>query len=267
MCGRLTAAWGQASYLCVNTPSACASGGSGYSPAMLFPIQSSFLKLGFLLCLAGLAGFSSSSFAADAASGKSQLEQDPEGWIDIMPPADLKGWYRVPVPPNAPLGREQWHVDAAGKVLVCDGDGGHDMLLLERQFGDAVFHFEFRYTKLEGKSGYNSGAYVRNSKDGAIWHQAQFGDANGGFLFGQTPTDDGKKKSFNLNKEVKESRVKPAGEWNTMEVTARGKVLTLWVNGGVTCQFNDCGAPVGHIGVEGEGYRIEFRNLKVKELK
>ena len=51
-----------------------------------------------------------------------------------------------------------------------------------------------------------------------------------------------------------------------MEVTARGKTLTLWVNGAVTCQFNNCGKPKGHVGLEGEGYRVEFRNLKVKEL-
>ena len=61
-------------------------------------------------------------------------------------------------------------------------------------------------------------------------------------------------------------RVKPAGQWNTMEVTARGKTLTLWVNGAVTCQFHNCGQEKGHVGLEGEGYRIEFRNLKVKEL-
>ncbi len=61
--------------------------------------------------------------------------------------------------------------------------------------------------------------------------------------------------------------VKPVGEWNTFEVTARGRTLTLWVNGAVTCQFDNCGQPRGHIGVEGEGYRIEFRNLKVKELR
>ena len=61
-------------------------------------------------------------------------------------------------------------------------------------------------------------------------------------------------------------RVKPAGEWNTLEVTARGKTLTLWVNGAVTCQFDDCGMAQGRVGLEGEGYRIEFRNLKVKAL-
>lgn len=52
-----------------------------------------------------------------------------------------------------------------------------------------------------------------------------------------------------------------------MEITARGKQLTLWVNGAVTCLSDGCEAPKGHVGLEGEGYRIEFRNLKVKELR
>ena len=198
---------------------------------------------------------------------KSALQSDPEGWMDILPPADLKDWFRVPVPPTGHLGREQWHVDAEKKFLICDGDGGHDMLLFNKEIGDAVFHFEFCYTKIEGKTGYNSGAYVRNSKDGAIWHQAQFGDAKDGYLFGQTLGPDGQKKSFNLKKLVTDMRVKPAGEWNTLEVTARGKVLTLWVNGAVTCQFQDCGSEKGYLGLEGEGYRIEFRNLKLKALR
>jgi len=203
---------------------------------------------------------------ADTTGPKSALETDPQGWVDILPPADLKGWYRVPVPPTGQLGREQWHVDTGKQVLICDGDGGHDMLLFNQEFGDAIFHFEFCYTRIEGKTGYNSGAYVRNSKDGAIWHQAQFGDAKDGFLFGVTPTAEGKKKFFSLAKEVKEMRVKPAGEWNTLEVTARGQTLTLWVNGAVTCQLGDCGLAQGRLGLEGEGYRIEFRNLKVKAL-
>jgi len=138
------------------------------------------------------------------------------------------------------------------------------MLLLDKEIGDVIFHFEFRYTRIEGKTGYNSGAYVRNSEDGSIWHQAQFGDAKDGYLFGETLTAEGKKKFFNLAKQVKDMRVKPAGEWNTFEVTAHGKVLTLWVNGATTCQFPDCGLAKGRVGLEAEGYRIEFRNLKIK---
>jgi hypothetical protein len=200
------------------------------------------------------------------AETPSALEADPQGWVDVLPPVDLKDWYRAAVPPTDKLGRPQWHVDAEKKLLICDGDGGHDMLMLEKEFGDIIFHFEFRYVPVEGKSGYNSGAYVRNSRDGSIWHQAQFGDATGGYLFGESPAADGKAKFFTLTDAVKDMRVKPAGQWNTLEITARGKTLSLWVNGAVTCQFPDCGMEKGRIGVEAEGFRIEFRNLKVKEL-
>jgi Domain of Unknown Function (DUF1080) len=219
------------------------------------------------LVVAIVLGLSLQLQAAETSPTPGALETDAQGWIDLLPTAGLAGWSRVPVPSGGKLGREQWHVDTAEKLLICDGDGGHDMLLCDREFGDAIFHFEFRYTKVEGKTGYNSGAYVRNSPDGAIWHQAQFGDAKDGYLFGQTPAADGKKTFFSLKKQVKDGRVKPAGEWNTMEVTARGKKLTLWVNGAVTCEFDECGMAKGRVGVEGEGYRIEFRNLKVKELK
>ena len=229
--------------------------------------QFSFRHFGVVvgLCLAA-AAFAPRGHAAASSETSSALESDAQGWTDILPSPDLKGWSRVPVPPTGKLGRAQWHVDSDEKTLVCDGDGGHDMLLWNTEVGDAIFHFEFRYTKIEDKTGYNSGAYVRNSKDGAIWHQAQFGDAKDGFLFGETLDSKGNKKFFSLKNKVTDPRVKPAGEWNTMEVTARGKTLTLWVNGAVTCEFEDCGAPTGLVGLEGEGYRIEFRNLKVKKL-
>ena len=241
-----------------------------YVSSIRFSLRQAFFyasHLAVLIALIATCGYGRAVQGAEGPETKSALEADPQGWTDILPGAGLQGWYRVPVPPTGKLGREQWHVDADKHLLICDGDGGHDMLLRDWEFGDAIFHFEFCYTKIDGKSGYNSGAYVRNSKDGSIWHQAQFGDAKDGFLFGETPTPDGKKKFFHLGKAVKDGRVKPAGQWNTMEVTARGSTLTLWVNGAVTCVFENCGQEKGRLGLEGEGYRIEFRNLKVKELR
>ena len=220
--------------------------------------------LGRVLMLSILA-VSVNSIAAETAP--SALTSDPSGWQDLMPAADLKGWSRVPVPPDAPLEKQQWHVDGSGELLICEGDGGHDMLLCDRLFADAIFHCEFRFTKVDGKAGYNSGVYVRNSRDGAIWHQTQLGDAAGGYLFGETHGADGAKRFFTTIDKVKDGRIKPAGAWNTIEMTARGNMLTLWVNGAVTSEVKDCGAPKGVVGLEGEGFRIEFRNLKIKELK
>jgi len=198
---------------------------------------------------------------ADEASTKSALEADSTGWQDIMPAPDLKDWFRVPIPATAKLKRAQWHVQDG--MLVCDGDGGHDMLLLDRELHDCIFHVEFLLPKIEGKKGYNSGVFIRTSRDGAIWHQAQVGSLSGGYWFGVTPAGSGTKK-FNVG--LKPCRVKEAGEWNTFELTASGSKLTLWVNGFVAAVFPDCGLDKGYIGLEGEGFLIKFRNLKLQEL-
>jgi hypothetical protein len=210
-------------------------------------------------CLPGF--FSSHAVSAESASA---LLSEPAGWTDLQPAADLKGWTRVAIPPTNPLGRAQWHVDSPGGVLVCDGDGGHEMLRFDRELADCIFHVEFRFPPVtSGKTNYNSGVFIRNSAEGEIWHQAQL-TMDGGYLFGRTPSD-GQPKRMKLT--PTELRMKPAGEWNTVEVTARGKTLTVWFNGAVTCTYDKCEVPKGYIAVESEGYRIEFRNLKLKELK
>lgn len=57
-----------------------------------------------LLALACALGCSGPALGAESASA---LESEPDGWVDILPGADLKGWYRVAVPPTGTLGRQQ----------------------------------------------------------------------------------------------------------------------------------------------------------------
>jgi hypothetical protein len=40
--------------------------------------------------------------------------------------------------------------------------------------------------------------------------------------------------------------------------------VTLWVNGALTNEWHDCAVAKGHVGLEAEGWKIEFRNVKVK---
>ena len=87
----------------------------------------------------------------------------------------------------------------------------------------------------------------------------------GEFLMGSTPVK-GVVQRVNLRNEMKENRVKPAGEWNVYELRAEGPKLTLWVNGAVTTVLENLEVPKGYVGLEAEGYRIEFRNLKLKIL-
>ena len=98
---------------------------------------------------------------------------------------DLKDWKRVSIPPNTPLKEKNpWSVAADGMTLICDGVGIHEMLLFNQEFGDGIFHVEWKFKKTMDGAKYNSGVFVRTSADGAIWHQAQVGSKNVGYLFG-----------------------------------------------------------------------------------
>jgi len=206
--------------------------------------------------------------AGEAKETKSALENDPAGWTDLLAGAgkDLKDWKRVSIPPKAKLNaRNCWSYDADSKTLICDGIKIHEMLVYDKEFGDGIFHVEWRFKKIDGKSGYNSGVYVRNSADGDIWHQAQVGSKNVGYLFGETLVD-GKKKGFRADDKTPQ-RGKEAGEWNVYEITCKGPTVTLWINGAVTATWKDCQVPRGYFGLEAEGYLIEFKNTLFKELK
>lgn len=196
---------------------------------------------------------------------KSALESDPTGWIDLLKDKDLKSWKRVPIPPGGKLNaKDPWKREADG-TLLCDGVGVHEMLLYDKELGDGIFHVEWRFKKVEGKSGYNSGVYARNSADGKVWHQAQVGNKNVGFIFGDTLVD-GKLKREKVASTVPQ-RGKEPGEWNVYELSCKGKNVTLWVNGAVTCEWKNCEVPKGYLGMEAEGWVIEFRNAKFKEMK
>ena len=214
-----------------------------------------------------LLGFILLSAIGACAQIPSALEADPTGWKDIMPAPSFEGWTRLPFMSTAPLdAASQWKVDTTNHVLLCEGNRGHEWLRYDKELTNAIFHAEYRFTKIEGGKGYNSGVMLRNSADGAVYFQAQAGEEGTGWLFGGIPVN-GQIQRFNLRSEMKENRVKPAGEWNVFEVRAEGPKMSVWVNGGVTAEKADIAVLKGYAGLEGEGYRIEFRNIKLKELK
>jgi hypothetical protein len=213
-----------------------------------------------LLCFLMIAAYGMSQVKIGGDSGAGE-------WIDLLADNSLKDWTRVAVPPTAPLAAvSPWRLDTSTGTLTCEGEkAGHEWFRYNREFGNFIYHVEFRFTKLEGDRKYNSGIYVRNNADGTIWHQAQVGSASGGYIFGDTLVN-GVKQRINLSTQIKEKRVKEAGEWNIFEIRAEGRHIALQVNGAETSDFAECEVARGYVGLEAEGYRIEFRNVRLKEL-
>lgn len=78
---------------------------------------------------------------------------------------------------------------------------------------------------------------------------------------------DGKQPArYTLQKEMKENRVKPAGEWNVYDIRCVGAICTLAVNGQVVNTV-DTGTTRGYVGLEAEGYQITFTDFRLRELK
>lgn len=185
----------------------------------------------------------------------------------LLPPADLKGWTRVPIPATSGVNPKlQWKVDADQKTLICTGEGGHEWLRYDTEVGDFELELDWKFTPKPGETKYNSGVGIRLSKMGEIWYQAQTGLA-GAYLFGNNITPEGTLRGFNLKAEMKENRVKPAGEWNHFVIRCQGDTISLSVNGEVVNSLARVGLRRGYIGFEAEGYEIAFKDIKLKSLE
>jgi hypothetical protein len=184
--------------------------------------------------------------------------------VNLFPEKYQDAWTRVAIPPDHPVSQvAQWHIDPSKRIIVCDGNGGHEWLRFNQEFRNFTFHVKWRFTRLPGSPAYNSGVFFRNNKDGSIWHQAQT-SLNGGYIFGQTLID-GKPTHFNEQKNMTENRINPPGKWNTYDIRCVANTCTLAVNGEVVNTIHN-DIEKGYIGLESEGYQIEFKNLVVKEL-
>jgi hypothetical protein len=225
--------------------------------------------------------------AAMPDSDRSALATQPGGWVDITPGPGLAGWSRIaPVSTRGVEARVDpaqavWVVDRKTGVVDCRGHlppplpgakgkdgtpakgGSHEMLSYDQEVGDFIFHVEWRFTDPQ-RPGWNAGVYARCNKEGTVWHQAQVGGVGAGYWFGDTLDRAG--KIVRQRVDAREARVKPAGQWNTYEITGHGDKLSLWVNGAVVSEWQGLQVPRGRVGLEAELHHIEFRNLRLKRL-
>ena len=79
---------------------------------------------------------------------------------------------------------------------------------------------------------------------------------------------------------AKRGFLKPIGNWNKEEITADGRQITVKLNGTTIVNFNldsvadsktlqkhpGLSRKKGHIGFLGHGTKVEFRNIRIKEI-
>lgn len=207
----------------------------------------------------------SSAEPAKAATPPNSIidKSAPKSFENLMPDEKLSGFRRVPLDPLA--AKPVWQVKDG--VLLIDGVGAKEMLLTEREFSDGVLRVEWRFLPGEGANPvYNGGVYVRTPFDGKSWVQLQVAHVDKppvvGDLIAQVPASTERINVFQTGA----SPAKPIGEWNTYEVSARGKSIDLRVNGQHTVTWADCPLASGHVGLQAEGAVIEVRKLEYGAL-
>ena len=202
--------------------------------------------------------------------------QDPkveEGFTSLFNGKDLTGWI-YGKKGNGENKTGAGYAVENGAIFCTVKDGGN--LYTEKEYGDFVFRFEFKLTENA-----NNGIGIRAPLEG---DSAYVG------MEIQVLHDDGPAYK-NLRPEqyhgsiydcfaAKRGSQKPLGEWNTEEITAKGRQITVKVNDQVIVDANlddlkdeaklkkhpGLKNAKGHIGFLGHGARVEFRNLRVKEL-
>jgi hypothetical protein len=193
---------------------------------------------------------------------------DEEGFQPIFNGEDLTGWKFMEK-------RGDGYFVENG-MLVCPSGGGGN-LFTEKEYSNFVLRFEFRIEKdgnngvgirapLEGNAAYD-GMEIQIIDDLGEKYAGKLKEWQyHGSLYGVVP--------------AKRGAVKPAGEWNQEEIVCDGRKVKVTVNGQVVVDVNlddikdpevlkehpGLQRPSGHIGFLGHGSRVEFRNIRVKEL-
>ena len=162
-------------------------------------------------------------------------------------------------------------------AIVCPSTGGGN-LLTDKEYSNFVLRFEFKM-----EPGGNNGIGIRAPIAGDIAYSGMEIQ----ILDHDHEKYKGKLKPTQYHGSIydvvgaKTGALKPAGTWNTEEIMADGRHIKVTLNGKVIVDANlddvkdeailkkhpGLARTGGRIGFLGHGSRVEFRNLKVKELK
>jgi hypothetical protein len=189
--------------------------------------------------------------------------------IELFNGKDLKGWTYALSDEKVPMD-EVWSVKDG--VLVCKGKPAGYLVTKKKDFSDYVLTLEWRWP---GKPG-NNGVLIHCSKpkELGIWPkslevQLGNGDAGDFWVIGTTIEieDADKRRDGRRHLNLTDDSEKPLGEWNTIEITARGGDVQVKVNDELVNECKNCSETEGAIALQSEGAEIEYRNIVLRPLE
>jgi hypothetical protein len=209
------------------------------------------------------AGLASAAEAQSSAAGLSK-EEAKQGFVALFDGKTLDGWQGK---------TDGYKVD--GGALICEPGGN---IYTTKEYADFVFRFEFKLppggnngvgirTPLEGNPAY-VGMEIQILDDGHKKYQGWLKPYQvHGSIYGVVP--------------AKRGHLKPTGQWNSEEILCQGSHVQVMLNGVVIVDAdldkvdktidgrNHPGLhnEKGYIGFLGHGSPVEFRNIRIKELK
>jgi hypothetical protein len=209
--------------------------------------------------------------------------QAETGFTRLFNGKDLSGWIYGRRAGNVENRTGKGYQVENGVLFTSKEDGGN--LYTEKEYGDFVLRFEFKLTEnanngigirapLEGDAAY-AGIEIQVLDDGGSQYKNLRPAQYHGSLYDMFPARRGSQK--------------PVGEWNSEEITAKGRQITVKLNGvtivdgnlddvtdeAILGKHRDLSRPEGsrgiantrgHIGLLGHGTRVEFRNIRIREL-
>ncbi len=162
-----------------------------------------------------------------------------------------------------------------GDRIVCPSDGGGN-LFTEKEYANFVLRLDFKVSPggnngvglrapFEGDAAYQ-GMEIQVLDDPAPQYQNIKPAQHCGSIYGVFP--------------AKQGALKPTGEWNSYEITANGRRVSIRLNGSMVVDADldtmkdpeilrlhpGLARASGHIGLLGHRSHVEFRKIRIKEL-
>ena len=206
------------------------------------------------------------SAAPAAAPATSLASPPPKDSVVLWNGRDLTGW-KIFLNDPAVEPRTIWSVTDGVLHLVGKPNG---YLHTEQTFSNYRLHVEWRWPAgADPRS--NSGVFVHVGGPDAIWPpgvECQLQAGNAGQLVGTGVDLPGAPVS---NKKPRAPKLaaaseKPFGEWNTYDIICRGDIIEVSVNGVRQNHVEKVSVKSGGIGLQMEGYPVDFRNLWLQPL-